>query len=69
MGRCEVSKRRVVKATRSSVYYASRKDPLTALRQRARELAQTRVGFGYCRVLVILRQEGWGVDSERFHRV
>jgi putative transposase len=45
---------RVVKATRSSVYYVSRKDPLTGLRQRMRELAQTRVRFGYRRLRVLL---------------
>ena len=60
---------RVVKTTRSSVYYTSRKDPLTALRQRARELAQARVRFGYRRLLVLLRREGWDVGKERFYRV
>ena len=43
MGRYTVSARRaclVVRATRSFVYYRSRTDPLTALRQRMRELAQ-----------------------------
>ena len=61
MGRYGVSTRRacrVVKTTRSSVYYTSREDPLTALRQRARELAQVRVRFGYRRLLVLLRREG-----------
>lgn len=60
---------RVIATTRSSVYYASRKDPLLALRQRMRELAQTRVRFGYRRLLVLLRREGWEVGKERFHRV
>src|SRR5215212_10145517 len=72
MGRYTVSARRacgVVRATRSSVYYRSRKDPLTALRQRMRELAQTRVRFGYRRLLVLLNQEGWEVGKERFYRV
>lgn len=57
VGRSEVSTRRacgVIKATRSSAYYRSRKDPLTALRQRLRELAQTRVRFGYRRLRVLL---------------
>lgn len=49
---------RVLATTRSSVYYASRKDPLLALRQRIRELAQTRVRFGYRRLLVLLRRKG-----------
>ena len=71
-GRYGVSTRRaclVVKATRSSVYYTSRKDPLTALRQRVRELAQTRVRFGYRRLRVLLLREGWEVGKERFYRV
>jgi putative transposase len=38
---------RVIQTTRSSTYYKTRRDPLTALRQRMRELAQTRVRFGY----------------------
>ena len=72
MGRYGVSTRRacrVVTATRSSVYYRSRKDPLTALRQRMRELAQTRVRFGYRRLRVLLLREGWEVGKERFYRV
>ena len=72
MGRYGVSTRRacrVVRATRSSVYYRTRKDPLTALRQRVRELAQTRVRFGYRRLRVLLLREGWEVGKERFYRV
>ena len=71
MGRYGVSTRRacrVVRATRSSVYYTSRKDPLTGLRYRMRELAQTRVRFGYRRLRVLLR-EGWNVGKEHFCRV
>jgi putative transposase len=59
----------VIATTRSSVYYTPRKDPLTALRQRTRELAQARVRFGYRRLLVLLRREGWDVGKERFDRV
>ena len=42
---------------------------MTALRQRMRELAQTRVRFGYRRLRVLLRREGWDVGKERFYRV
>src|ERR1035437_9189302 len=59
----------MVKATRSSVYYTCRKDPLTTLRQRVRELAQARVRFGYRRLRVLLLREGWAVGKERFYRV
>jgi putative transposase len=38
--------------------YASCRDPLTALRQRMRELARTRVRFGYQRLRVLLLREG-----------
>ena len=44
---------------RSSLRYQSRRDPLTGLRQRMRELAQTRARYGYRRLLVLLRREGW----------
>ena len=60
---------RVVHTTRSSVYYISRKDPLTALRQRMRELAQARVRCGYRRLRVLMGREGWQVGKERFYRV
>ena len=60
---------RVVQATRALLYYRSRKDPLTALRQRVRELAQTRGRFGYRRLRVLLLREGWEVGQERFYRV
>ena len=66
VGRYAISTRRacrVVATTRSSLYYTSRKDPLTALRQRMRELAQTRVRFGYRRLRVLLQREGWEVGK------
>ena len=34
-----------------------------------RELAQTRVRFGYRRLRVMLQREGWTVGKERFYRV
>ena len=34
-----------------------------------RELAQTRVRFGYRRLRVLLQREGWEVGKERFYRV
>jgi hypothetical protein len=47
MGRYQVSERRAAMTARfhrSSLRYQSRRDPQTALRQRLRELAQTRGG-------------------------
>lgn len=42
---------------------------MSGLRQRMRELAQTRVRFGYRRLLVLVRREGWDVGKARFYRV
>ena len=55
--------------TRSMYYYRSRIDPQTALRQRIREIAHARVRFGYRRVYIMLRREGWDVGKDRFYRV
>jgi putative transposase len=72
MGRYTVSARRacrVVQTTRSSVYDTSRTAPLTSLRQRMRELAQTRGRFGYRRLRVLMQREGGQVGKARFYRV
>ncbi len=63
MATYQVSERRGCRAAqfwRSSLRYISVRDPLIALRQRMRQLAETRVRFGYRRLLVLLRREGCG---------
>jgi putative transposase len=72
VGRYGVSERRACLTTRfwrSSLRYQRRRDPLTALRQRLRELAQTRVRFGYRWLLVLMQREGWQVGKNRLYRV
>jgi putative transposase len=67
-----VSERRAtlaVRFCRSSLRYESHRDPLTGLRQRMRELAQTRVRYGYRRLLVLLRREGWELGKKRCYRL
>jgi putative transposase len=60
---------RIVKQHRSAEYYQSRKDPLTALRGRMRELAQVRIRYGYRRLHVLLRREGWQLGKDRAYRL
>lgn len=60
---------RLVKQARSSHYYRSVKDPQTALRQRIREIAQIRVRYGYRRVHVLLKREGWHISRNRVYRL
>jgi putative transposase len=50
-------------------YYQSCKDPRTALRARMRELAQVRVRYGYRRLHVLLRREGWSLGKEQAYRL
>jgi len=36
---------------------------------RIRELAMTRPRFGYLRIHVLLRREGWAINHKRVHRL
>jgi putative transposase len=54
---------------RSTMNYRSRRDPQHALRVRLRELAASRVRFGYRRLTVMLRREGWPVNAKRVYRL
>jgi putative transposase len=59
----------VVQLGRSTHYYRSRVDPQTALRVRLRDLAESRVQYGYRRLHVLLRREGWHVNAKRVYRL
>jgi putative transposase len=70
---CELglSKRRacrVIDLQMCSFDYRSRRDD-TTLRQRLHELAQERPRFGYVRLHVLLRREGWKVNRKRVYRL
>ena len=68
----QVSERRVwrlLQMARASLQYRSRRDPQEALRMRLRELAASRVRFGYRRLTVLLRREGWQVNAKRIYRL
>jgi len=54
---------------RSVQWYTSVKDPRLELRARMREIAQTRVRYGYRRIHVLLRREGWPVGKALVRRV
>jgi putative transposase len=72
MGRYRVSERRAcrsVRLCRSCYRYRSVRDPQIALRVRLRELAQARVRYGYRRLQMLLRREGWQVNMKRIYRL
>jgi putative transposase len=49
--------------------YKATRDRQDALRQRLRELAAARVRFGYRRLTVLLKREGWRVNAKRIYRL
>ena len=55
--------------SRAAWYRKSRAKDQTALRMRIREIAQARPRFGYHRVYVRLRREGWRVNLKRVRRL
>jgi putative transposase len=68
----DISERRACKTTgfeRSSQRYRSARDPQTALRIRLKDLAAVRVRYGYRRLHVLLRREGWAVNHKRVYRL
>jgi len=67
-----VSERCACRATgfpRSSQRYRSRAAPQGELRLRLKELAAARVRYGYRRLHVLLRREGWSVNAKRIYRL
>jgi putative transposase len=68
----EASERRALRVfrwPRSTHRQESVADPQTALRLRLRELAQVRVAYGYRRLTVLLKREGWPVNHKRVYRL
>jgi putative transposase len=55
--------------TRWSHRYRSCRDAQDALRLRLRELAGTRTRYGYRRLTVLVRREGWKVNTKRVYRL
>lgn len=55
--------------TRWSHRYQSRRDSQDPLRLRLRELAGVRTRYGYRRLTVLLRREGWQVNAKRIYRL
>lgn len=60
---------RAVAVPRSVIRYASVKAPDAPLRARLHELARDRITFGYPRLHVLLRREGWAVNRKRVYRL
>jgi putative transposase len=67
-----MSQRRVaalIPVDRMTLRYLHHRDPQEALRVRLRELAGSRVRYGYRRLTVLLKREGWEVNAKRIYRL
>ena len=70
--RYQVSCRRVCALTDicpTTWYYKSQARDTAALRMRIREIAQARPRFGYTRIWIMLRREGWRNSKKHVHRL
>jgi putative transposase len=68
----QVSIRRACRALpvdRSTYHYRSRRAGQAALIERIKAIATTRVRYGYRRIQVLLRREGWAVNTKRVYRL
>ena len=59
----------VLRAERSSYHYKGRRRSQAALARRIKEIAQTCVRYGYRRIHVLLRREGWEINPKRVYRL
>jgi putative transposase len=59
----------VLEMDTSTYHYKSRRREQAGLEARIREICETRVRYGYRRVHVLLRREGWEINMKRTHRI
>lgn len=60
---------RLVRLERSSYYYRVHPRDNRAVTVRLKELAAVRVRYGYRRLTILLRREGWKVNAKRVYRI
>jgi putative transposase len=72
MGEWSVAQRRACRILQfdpSSYRYKSRRLAQATLEAKIKELCQTRVRYGYRRVHVLLRREGWMINKKKTLRI
>jgi putative transposase len=60
---------RALPVERSTYHYRSRRTGQAHLIKRIKEIAETRMRYGYRRIHVLLRREGWNVNPKRIYRL
>ena len=59
----------VISMHRSVWYYKSQKQPDTAERMRIKEIANTRIRYGYRRIHTLMQREGWLINHKKVQRI
>ncbi len=59
----------VIQIGRTSYRYQHIRDEQVPLRMRINEIARVRVRYGYKRIYVLLRREGWRINHKRVYRI
>lgn len=59
----------VIMVARSTIHYEARKREDRAIRNRIKEIAEARVLYGFWRIHVLLRREGWQDNHKRTFRI
>ena len=60
---------RVLEVGTSTYHYKPRRHVQAGIEARIKEICTTRVRYGYRRVHVVLRREGWAVNAKKVHRI
>ena len=59
----------MLRTERSSYHYRGKGTDQADLKQRIKEIAEVRVRYGYRRIHVLLRREGWEINGKRVYRL
>jgi putative transposase len=59
----------VLRTETSTYHYEGKRRSQAAPVKRIKEIAETRVRYGYCRIQLLLKREGWPVNAKRIHRL
>ncbi|QXF12238.1 IS3 family transposase [Sphingopyxis terrae subsp. terrae] len=59
----------VLRSERSSYHYRGKGADQADLKQRIKELAETRVRYGYRRIHMLLQREGWAINGKQVYRL
>jgi putative transposase len=60
---------RALEVDRSTYHYKSRRSGQAVIEQRIREICHVRVRYGYRRVHILLRREGWIINQKKTRRI